>query len=215
MGRNAMVRTIRPCTFLDKWHDFVIYAGIITKQMARIVTDTDSASLVAFNTAAGPVQLIRLLGKGKSGFSWLAAFEGRQVVCKIMHNEECGYYSFSEAKTVLEERDYGILLKIGIPVPRLLAIDHERGLLIKEFVEGQTGEELLAAGPPPSDLLTQLTSFARRCRKAGYNIDYYPTNFVITDTGLLYIDYEVNPYDDRWSLETWGMQYWTGEERKT
>ena len=43
---------------------------------------------------------------------------------------------------------------------------------------------------------------------AGLNIDYYPTNFVVQDDLLYYIDYECNAYMDEWNFENWGMKCW-------
>jgi hypothetical protein len=42
----------------------------------------------------------------------------------------------------------------------------------------------------------------------GLNIDYYPTNFVVEQDRLYYVDYECNPYSDQWNFENWGKQYW-------
>ena len=39
-------------------------------------------------------QIIRLLGKGKGGYSYLAEREGKQVVLKQIHHEPCEYYTF-------------------------------------------------------------------------------------------------------------------------
>ena len=44
------------------------------------------------------------------------------------------------------------------------------------------------------------------------NIDYYPTNFVVQNGILYYIDYECNKYTDEWNLENWGMKYWSKTE---
>ena len=43
---------------------------------------------------------------------------------------------------------------------------------------------------------------------AGLNIDYYPTNFVVREGTLFYIDYECNSYMEQWDFEHWGIQYW-------
>ena len=42
----------------------------------------------------------------------------------------------------------------------------------------------------------------------GLHIDYYPTNFVVSDDLLWYIDYECNNYIEQWDFEHWGKQYW-------
>ena len=44
------------------------------------------------------------------------------------------------------------------------------------------------------------------------NIDYYPTNFIVKDNDLYYIDYECNIYDEKWSFSSWGITYWKNRE---
>ena len=41
-----------------------------------------------------PYRLLRLLGRGKGGYSYLAEGEPGQVVLKQIHHEPCAYYSF-------------------------------------------------------------------------------------------------------------------------
>lgn len=172
----------------------------------RIPAQSDLPTVVEL--PSGSLRLHRLLGRGKSGYSYHAVRDRREVVFKYMHDEECGYYHFAEAKTTLEERDYHRLREIGLRVPDLLAADHERGFLIKEYIPGMTAAEVIAEGLPSPALLGQLFDFASASRAAGVNIDYFPTNFVIRDGQLYYIDYETNPYDAAWSLEYWGLYYW-------
>ena len=38
--------------------------------------------------------LIRLLGHGKGGYSYLVENQGKQYVLKQIHHEPCDYYSF-------------------------------------------------------------------------------------------------------------------------
>ena len=49
---------------------------------------------------------------------------------------------------------------------------------------------------------------AAQAKAAGLNIDYFPTNFVVSG-GLWYIDYECNAYMDEWSFDNWGVKYWS------
>ena len=39
-------------------------------------------------------EIIRLLGRGKGGYSYLAEKEGKYVVLKQIHHEPCTYYTF-------------------------------------------------------------------------------------------------------------------------
>jgi hypothetical protein len=93
-------------------------------------------------------------------------------------------------------------------MPRLLAFDIVENYLVKEYVDGPTAAQVVANGAINDQLIAQLFAMAERLRRHGLNIDYFPTNFVISENTLYYVDYEHNPYDVRWSLEEWGLYYW-------
>ncbi len=65
-------------------------------------------------------RIIRLLGKGKGGYSYLAERDGQQVVVKQIHHEPCDYYTFGN-KIEAELRDYERLQKAGIRIPGMCA----------------------------------------------------------------------------------------------
>ncbi len=155
--------------------------------------------------------MLKLLGKGKSGFSWLAETEGGYAVCKIMHDEKVSYYNFSGSKLAAELKSYEILNQLSLPMPRLLFSDESKNLLVKEYIEGKTGSELIAAGKADDHIIAQLCGMYQRVRNAGLNIDYFPSNFVVRKRILYYIDYECNEFDIRWGLENWGLYYWVNE----
>ena len=52
----------------------------------------------------------------------------------------------------------------------------------------------------------------RGARAAGLNIDYFPTNFIVRDGLLWYIDYECNAYMEEWNYSNWGVKYWSRTE---
>ena len=61
---------------------------------------------------------IKLLGKGKGGYSYLAEREGNLFVLKQIHHEPCDYYTFGN-KIESEMRDYETLTRVGIRMPCL------------------------------------------------------------------------------------------------
>ena len=155
--------------------------------------------------------VIRLLGKGKGGYSYLVTDGTAQYVLKQIHHEPCEYYTFGD-KLQAELRDYETLRKLGIPMPELLAEDVPQERLLKEYIAGQTVAEQLKEGRIDPDWLTQVRAMCRLLYPAGLNIDYYPTNFVPRGGTLYYIDYECNDYMEQWDFEHWGVRYWAVQD---
>jgi hypothetical protein len=160
------------------------------------------------STSFGDVTLLQPLGKGKSGYSFLAQLNDQLVVFKRMHYEPCPYYTFSDNKVQLEVQANARLQQAGIPIPALIGFDLEQQYLIKTYVAGLVGHEWLAQGGQDETVIEQLFSISAKMRAQGLNIDYFPANFVIAQGCLSYIDYEINPYSAEWSLEQWGIYYW-------
>ena len=152
--------------------------------------------------------VIRLLGKGKGGYSYLVHDGEEQFVLKQIHHEPCEYYQFGD-KLASELRDYETLLQIGIPMPKLLDVDQSQERILKEYIDGPTVFELVRDG---LDLKTSLAQVKQMCRLLypnNTNIDYFPTNFVLQAQKLYYIDYECNGYMEQWDFEHWGVKYWS------
>lgn len=157
-------------------------------------------------------QVIRLLGKGKGGYSYLVTDGEKKYVLKQIHHEPCDYYTFGN-KLESELRDYETLRNVGILMPHLLAVDTPQERILKEYIDGETIADLVENGCMESVWLEQVQAMCRLLYPAGLNIDYYPTNFVPENGKLYYIDYECNAYMQEWDFEHWGIQYW-GKECK-
>ena len=136
-------------------------------------------------------RVIKLLGKGKGGYSYLVTNRTTQYVLKQIHHEPCEYYAFGD-KLRSELRDYETLRKLGIPMPRLLAVDAPQERILKEYIAGATVAELLKEGRMEPDWLAQVQAMCSLLYPAGLNIDY-----------------ECNTYMEQWDFEHWGIQYWT------
>ncbi len=152
-------------------------------------------------------RILRLLGRGKGGYSYLAECDGQRAVVKQIHHEPCDYYAFGN-KIEAEKRDYERLLAAGIRVPAMLAFDPENERVAKEYVEGPTVLEMIISGASAEPFLAQARDMAAKAKAAGLNIDYFPANFVARDGLIWYVDYECNEYTDEWSFDTWGIRYW-------
>lgn len=152
--------------------------------------------------------IVKLLGKGKGGYSYLAKEGEKQYVLKQIHHEPCDYYQFGN-KIEAEVRDYGRLNKIGIRMPEMLDVDNERERILKEYIEGDTIYDCILQDKMKPHYLEQVREMCAKLYPANTNIDYFPTNFIVQDDKLFYIDYECNNYMDEWNFENWGVRYWS------
>lgn len=121
--------------------------------------------------------VLRLLGKGKGGYSYLVTDGEREYVLKQIHHEPCEYYTFGD-KLQSELRDYETLRALGIPLPQLLAVEKAQERLLKKYIAGPTVAELRESGRMDGRWTEQVRAMCAVLYPAGLNIDYYPTNFV-------------------------------------
>ena len=152
--------------------------------------------------------ILKLLGHGKGGYSYLAQRDGKQYVLKQIHHEPCDYYTFGN-KIEAEIHDYNRLVQTGIPLPKMLDVDVANERIVKEYIDGPTIYDLVKNGAMDDAYINQAREMAAIVSSAGLNIDYFPTNFVVQDGVIYYIDYECNPYMDEWNFENWGIRYWS------
>ena len=155
--------------------------------------------------------LKKLLGKGKGGYSYLAIKDDKEVVLKKIHHEPCDYYQFGN-KIEAELNDYKRLEDAGIRIPKMIDFDKEQEIIIKEYIKGEVVFNLVKEDRLDDKYIIQVEEMADKARGAGLNIDYFPTNFVIQNELLYYIDYECNSYMEEWNFSNWGIKYWKRSE---
>lgn len=153
----------------------------------------------------------KLLGKGKGGYSYLVTDGEQAYVLKQIHHEPCDYYQFGD-KLESELRDYARLREVGIPMPELLAVDRQQERLLKAYIPGDTIDTYVKEDRMEDGFYWQIEAMCRKLYPAGLNIDYFPTNFVVREGTLFYVDYECNGYMEQWDYEHWGKQYWWKSE---
>ena len=153
-------------------------------------------------------RIVKLLGHGKGGYSYLAERDGHFYVVKQIHHEPCDYYTFGN-KIEAEQRDFRTLLQTGIAMPKMLDIDIPNERIVKEYIDGPTIYDLVKQNAMKDDYLRQVREMAKTVYSAGLNIDYFPTNFIVCNDQIYYIDYECNPYMEEWNFENWGIKYWS------
>ena len=153
-------------------------------------------------------EVIKLLGKGKGGYSYLVTDGAGEYVLKQIHHEPCDYYTFGD-KLASELQDYETLKAVGIPMPELLDVDFAQERLLKTYIDGDTVNVLVKQDRMIPEYYGQIRVMCEKLYAANLNIDYYPTNFVAQEGRLYYIDFECNSYMAQWNSENWGCKYWS------
>lgn len=153
-------------------------------------------------------EVIKLLGHGKGGYSYLVTDGTKEYVIKQIHHEPCDYYQFGN-KMESEMKDYERLKKIGIPMPEMIEADIEKERILKEYIKGDTIFDYVLRNEVKPIFVEQMKAMCVVLYAADTNIDYFPTNFVVQEDKLYYIDYECNDYMEEWNFENWGIKYWS------
>lgn len=154
-----------------------------------------------------PWKATKLLGRGKSAYSWLVESRGERLVYKKMHQEKVDYYEFGD-KLKAELEAYAKLKASGIALPALRFWSEEGRYLIKDFITGPTAAELAASGQLTEKHFSLAWSMHLRLKEAGLHVDWFPTNFIFADGQIYLIDFECHPYNAEWDLPSWGIYYW-------
>jgi tRNA A-37 threonylcarbamoyl transferase component Bud32 len=116
--------------------------------------------------------VIRLLGKGKGGYSYLVTDGSNRYVLKQIHHEPCDYYTFGD-KLASELRDYERLRAIGIPLPVLLEVDATQERILKEYIDGDTIDRIVLRDEMKPEYYAQIRTM---CEKL------YAANTILTTT---------------------------------
>ena len=94
----------------------------------------------------------------------------------------------------------------------MIDVDVENERIIKEYIEGDTIFDLVLKDKMEDKYIEQIREMCKVLYKSNTNIDYFPTNFVVQQGQIYYIDYECNDYMEEWNFENWGIKYWSKTE---
>ena len=162
-------------------------------------------------------EILKILGKGKTGISYLVNKNQEQFVLKVMNKDVPDYEKQLEIFRG-EKFSYERMSKIGEGVPKLYEFNEENNYLVKEYIDGVCASDLAANGYGKNNGLTDfhfelIFDLHKRFKQVGIHVDYFPTNFIYTsDNKIFCIDYECYDYNSEWDFENWGIYYWLNQE---
>lgn len=152
--------------------------------------------------------VLELIGHGKGGYSYLVKLDGKVFVAKKIHHEPCSYYQFDN-KLESELSDYNRLASIIFDnIPVIIEVDKNQEIIVKEYIDGDTVDKLVLDERMVDSIYMQIEKIAEKVKESGFNLDYFPTNFVVNNGKVYYIDFELNEYSEKWNYQNWGKKYW-------
>ncbi|MDX9690915.1 MAG: aminoglycoside phosphotransferase family protein [Acholeplasmataceae bacterium] len=150
------------------------------------------------------------LGSGKAGESYLVLRHSKEYVLKIMHHRP---FINGHVFTIDDEiHAFSLLTKLNIRIPKLFAYHRAKKYLVKEYIQGDSVAKFISNQFIPLSQYYLMHYYFKLLESKGYTIDYFPTNFIMSNDQIWYVDYEINPYDDMWSFESWGIYYWFNQK---
>ena len=94
-------------------------------------------------------------------------------------------------------------------MPEMIDVDVENERILKEYIDGETIFDLVLQNRMKDEYIEQVRSMCTLLYPQNTNIDYFPTNFIVQNGMMYYIDYECNDYMEEWNFENWGVKYWS------
>lgn len=88
-------------------------------------------------------------------------------------------------------------------------MDIKQERILKEYIEGEAIYNLVLQNKMKPTYLKQIYDMCSLLYASNTNIDYFPTNFVVQNEEIFYIDFECNDYMEEWNFENWGIKYWS------
>lgn len=106
------------------------------------------------------------------------------------------------------EQNYNTLHSLGIPMPKLIEMDQEKKIIIKECIDGKSAYTLLQNNKLYDTYLDQLRNMASIVETKGICIDYFPTQFVCENNILYYTHYGIVEGKEENTFQACVKKYW-------
>lgn len=158
------------------------------------------------------LEIVKKLERGEGSCCYLVTDHENQYVCKHLNDQPGESPSAKDARFQQELDSYQKLRQTKVKVPELIEANSENHYLIKAHIEGELISDLVSCGAMTTDIFMKAFDFSEDLKKHDINLDYFPSNFVLHDGDIYYIDYETNAYMDEWDFTHWGIYYWLNQE---
>lgn len=159
-----------------------------------------------------PLEIVQKYECGDGHCTFLVKDQSKQYICKQFDTLPGETDSAKLARFTHEIESYERLRETKISIPELLEANYEQCYLIKEHIDGELISDLVSCGAMTTEIFMKAFEFSEDLKAHDINLDYFPSNFVVRNNEIFYIDYELNAYIDEWDFTHWGIYYWLNQE---
>lgn len=103
---------------------------------------------------------------------------------------------------------YRKLQTLNINSPKVIARDSDKHIIIQEYIAGRDASEMIIQGEMGGVYLNQVREVAKAVESNGICLDYFPSNFIVTNKGIFYIGNVIYEKNDSNTFDTTGVKYW-------
>ncbi len=150
-----------------------------------------------------------MFSKGEESFIYLVTDiteQGRWIAKQMIRAEGEGTDYPDRLQRDIDS--YNELTRLGIRMPQLYETDMNSRIMTREFIVGPSLAYYLQSNNMKEEYKDQVMAMSKILRENGLNIDYDPSNFIVRDGMVYYVDYESEPYTEERSFENYGLKLW-------
>ena len=159
-------------------------------------------------TTAGALRLVRQLDPSGTGKSFLADRAGVPCVLRFPDGMDSIGQTGENGSTGLEIMTYRTLRGLGIRVPELISFDLSLDYLVREYVQGISGDDLVANGEVHGVVMQRLEEISGICEQKNIRIDFSPGHFIFSSDQLVYLRYALGTHGSSSSFIPHGAALW-------
>lgn len=100
------------------------------------------------------------------------------------------------------------LSNTGVKTPKLYFIDKKSGFIVREYIDGETIDKIIAREDLDEDVYRQLFINAYMAKISRITLDYQIDNWVIADKTLYYVSDRYMPFKEEKDLVKGFLRYW-------
>jgi tRNA A-37 threonylcarbamoyl transferase component Bud32 len=132
------------------------------------------------------------------GKSYLYKNEKNKIIVRFLSEEgmNCELYAYERLKA------------LGIKIPKLLDKNEKENYIVKEHVQGVSAVEYIEKGMLSEEILLKLFAMSEKLNSDNLNANYKPCNYIVDKMDVIYINYEVIPYNEKFDFRNTGIFYW-------